>query len=257
MILEEFKDYIRNNLTFYGALPDILPNGYIDNVIENDAKPWFYRNVYESVMKEYLYISKHSFQTEAFTKYKYVELPCNVQRVTYLYQVNDTSMFSFGVNAPNLSVNLGVQNQPYMSSVTTTIGELGVYKVIIDGFADMLNQLTKHTLKNDFNPHSKRLNILTSTGLNPYDNQRTSIIAEVYTNIPDEDIFESSLFRQYVDAKCNMGLGMLLTRYKIPLPGNVEINGESILAEAKENMTKVMEEIKATQTNGIIIMTKK
>ena len=257
MILDELKDYIRNNLTFYGALPSILPDGYIDNVIENDAKPWFYRMVYESLIKEYLYIPRYAFTTEQFTKYKYVELPCNVQRVTWLYQVNDMSLFSFGVNAPNLSVNLGVQNQPYMSSITTTIGELGVYKVIIDGFADMLNQLTKHTLKNDFNPHSKKLNILTSTGLNPYENSNTAIIAEVYTNIPDEDLFESSLFRQYVDAKCNMALGLLLTRYKIPLPGNVQINGESILSEAKENLEKVKEEIKTTQTNAVIMMTKK
>ncbi len=136
MILEELKHYIQMNLTFSGALPKILPDLHIENIIENDAKPYFFRNVFESVIKEYLYIPKQAFEVEQFTKYKSVTLPCNTQRVVWLYQVNDSSLFSFGVNAPNLSVNLGVTNQPYLSSVTTTVGELGVYKVIIDGFAD-------------------------------------------------------------------------------------------------------------------------
>jgi hypothetical protein len=34
------------------------------------------------------------------------------------------SLFQLGLNTPNLSVNLGVTNQPYLSSYVTTIGEL-------------------------------------------------------------------------------------------------------------------------------------
>ncbi len=257
MTLDELKHYIQMNLTFSGALPKLLPDTHIENIIENDAKPWFYRNVYESVIKEYLYIPKDAFSVEQFTKYKYVTLPCETQRVVWLYQVNDLSLFSFGVNAPNLSVNLGVTNQPYLSSVTTTVGELGVYKVIIDGFADMLNQLTKHTLKFDFNPHSKQINILTSMGLSSYNDERTAIIAEVYNAIPDEDLFDSSLFRQYVDAKSNMALGGMLLRYDFSLPGGVKINSAEVLNQAKETLTKVEEEIKKTSTNGIIMMVKR
>jgi hypothetical protein len=257
MILEELKHYIQMNLTFSGALPKILPDLHIENIIENDAKPYFYRNVYDSVIKEYLYVPKQAFQVEQFSQYKFVTLPCQVQNVVWLYQVNDLSLFSFGVNAPNLSVNLGVTNQPYLSSVTTTVGELGVYKVIIDGFADMLNQLTKHTMKFDWNRQSKQLNILTSMGLNAYEDSLTGVVAEVYTGIPDEDLFDSSLFRRYVDAKANMALGMMLLRYDYTLPGGVKINSAAVLDEAKQNLDKVMEEIKTTQTNGIIMMVKR
>lgn len=257
MVLEELKHYIQMNLTFSGALPKLLPDLHIHNIIENDAKPYFYRNVFESVIKEYLYIPKEAFNVEEFSKYKFVTLPCDTQRVVWLYQVNDLSLFSFGVNAPNLSVNLGVTNQPYLSSVTTTVGELGVYKVIIDGFADMLNQLTKHTLKFDFNPHSKELNILTSMGLNSYNDSLTGVVAEVYNSIPDEDLFDSSLFRRYVDAKCNMALGMMLLRYDYTLPGSVKINSSAVLDQAKQDLDKIEAEIKSTQSNAIIMMVKR
>lgn len=257
MILEELKHYIQMNLTFSGALPKILPDLHIENIIENDAKPWFYRNVYESVIKEYLYIPKQAFAVEEFSKYKFVKLPCNTQRVVWLYQVNDLSLFSFGVNAPNLSVNLGVTNQPYLSATTTTVGELGVYKVIIDGFADVLNQMTKHTMKFDFNPHSKQMNILTSMGLNAYDDTITGVVAEVYTGIPDEDLFDSSLFRQYVDAKAGMALGNMLLRYSYSLPGGVQINSAEVLNQAKETLAKVEAEIKSTSSNAIIMMVKR
>jgi hypothetical protein len=258
MILQELTHYIQNNLTFTGALPKYLPDAHIENIIENDAKPWFYRNVYESLIKEYLYIPKDAFKTEKTTQYKYVELPCDTQNVVWLYQTNDTSLFSMGVSAPNLSVNLGVTNQPYLSSSTTQIGDLGVYKVIIDGFADMLNQLTKHTLKYSFNSSSKMLNILTSTGMQPYSNTRASLIAEVYTQIPDEDLFDSPLFREYVDAKSAIALGNMLIRYDIALPGGVKMNGNAILTDGTSRLDKMLAHFEKTKpTNAMIIMTKK
>ena len=257
MILSELVHDVQMSLTFSGALPTILPNMEIERIIENDAKPYFYRDVYESVIKEYLYIPKQAFNEEQFTKYKFVTLPCETQRVVWLYQVNNLSLFSFGVNAPNLSVNLGVTNQPYLSSVTTTIGELGVYKVIIDGFADMLNQLTKNTLKYDYNPYSHQLNILTSMGLSSYDDTKTGVVAEVYNAIPDQDLFDSPIFRSYVRAKAGMQLGRMLLRYDYTSPTGVKIKSDAVLAEAKEELLKVEEKIKSTSSNAIIMMVKR
>ena len=67
--------------------------------------------------------------------YNYVNVPCEIQTVVYLYEVRGDSLFQLGINSPNLSVNLGVTNQPYLSSYVTTIGELGVYKTILDSKA--------------------------------------------------------------------------------------------------------------------------
>lgn len=254
----ELVSDIRDYLSMSGALPNILPDNEIIRVIENECKPWFFQNYYYSNIKSYLYIPKSAFKTEQFTQYKTITLPCNIQNVVWVYQVNDTSLFSLGVNAPNLSVNLGVSNQPYLSSITTTIGELGVYKVIIDGFSDMLSQLTKHTLKYDFNMGSKQLNILTSMGLASNVDTLTSLVLEVYEHIADEDLFDLDHFRRFVRATAGIQLGRLLLRFQYTLPGGVQINSTAVLQEAKEDLEKVKEEIKTkTPTNAIIMMVKR
>lgn len=243
MTLDELINDVNMHLTMSGALPKILPQLEIERLIENDAKLYFRENYSQALIKEYIYMPSSVFQTDCFTKYKYVQLPCYIQNVVWLYMVNNNSLFSLGVSAPDLSVNLGVTNQPYLSSYATTVGELGVYKVVIDSFADMLNQLSKNTLKYNFNIASKQLNILTNMGNSPYTYGTTSLVAEVYSHIPDEDLFELSHFRRYVRAKANIQLGRLLLRYDYSLPGGVKINSDAILNEGKADLDKVIEEM--------------
>lgn len=250
MTLEEMVHDVEQFITMSGALPKILPRLEIERIIENEAKPYFHENLHQSLIKEYIYIPREMFTTEEFTKYNYVQLPCHVQSVTWLYMVENRSMFSLGVSAPDLSVNLGVTNQPYLSSYATTVGELGVYKVVIDSFADMLNQLTKNTLKYDYNFASNQLNILTNLGRTPHSYNSTSVVAEVYSHIPDEDLFDLDLFRRYIRAKANMQLGRLLLRYDYTQPGGVKINSTAVLAEGKEDLTKIEEEINKLKSNS-------
>ena len=130
--IDELIDLVQNELTISCALPKTLPDANIRQVIETRALPWFYRNYQYAVQKIYYFIDKRAFFTEEYTKYNYVTVPCEIQTVVYLYEVRNESLFQLGINTPNLSVNLGVTNQPYLSSYVTTIGELGVYKTMID-----------------------------------------------------------------------------------------------------------------------------
>jgi hypothetical protein len=250
MVLDELIHDVEMFITMSGALPKILPRLEIERIIENEAKSYFHENYFPALLKEYIYIPREMFMTEEFTKYKYVQLPCHVQNVTWLYMVDNTSLYSLGVSAPNLSVNLGVTNQPYLSSYATTVGELGVYKVVIDSFSDMLNQLTKNTLKYDYNFSSNQLNILTSLGQTPYSYSSCSVVAEVYAHIPDEDLFDLDHFRRYVRAKANMQLGRLLLRYDYNQPGGVKINSDAVLSEGKADLDKVLEEMKEMRANS-------
>jgi uncharacterized protein YlbG (UPF0298 family) len=61
MTLDELIHYVNLNLTFSGALPQYLNNQQIENIIENIAKPYFHRDVFESKIKEYIYIPKNAF----------------------------------------------------------------------------------------------------------------------------------------------------------------------------------------------------
>jgi hypothetical protein len=250
MTLDELIHDVEMFITMSGALPKILPRLELERIIVNEAIPYFHENYHQSLIKEYIYIPRDMFTTEQYTKYNYVQLPCHVQSVTWLYMVENRSMFSLGVSAPDLSVNMGVTNQPYLSSYATTVGELGVYKVVIDSFSDMLNQLSKNTLKYDYNFASNQLNILTSIGQTPYSYTSSSVVAEVYSHIPNEDLFDLDHFRRYVRAKANMQLGRLLLRYDYTQPGGVKINSDAVLSEGKTDLDKVVEEMDKLKSNS-------
>jgi hypothetical protein len=197
----------------------------------------------------YFLIYKEAFFAEEYTKYNYVEVPCEIQSVIYLYENRGESLFQLGINTPNLSVNLGVTNQPYLSSYVTTIGELGVYKTILDNMSDMLNQLNKYTLKHHFNYLNHRLHILTDV---KYD-----VIMEAYANIPPENLFKDDLFFKYVVGWSKVMLGNLTGRYDFQLPGSIKIQSADLISQGKEEIKEVEEEVKGMSNSSFFFMVKK
>ena len=257
--IDELIDTVQGELTISCALPKLLPDLEIRRIVENKAAPWFYQNYYYAVQKIYYYIDKRAFNTEEFTKYRYITLPCEIQTITWIYEARDTSMFSIGINAPNLSINLGVSNQPYLSSYTTTIGELGVYKTILDSFSDMLNTLSKHTVKFQYNQMNNRLNILSGGNNTTSDvgHHYESMILEAYANVENEALFADPMFVTYVTGLAKQQLGNLMTRYNFTLPGGIQYNGDSLISEGKEEVQRVIDEIKGQSNSSFFIMVKR
>lgn len=249
LTIEEFVDRIQTEISVSCALPKTLPDANIRQIVESRALPWFYRNYQYAVQKMYFLIKKEAFFTEEFTRYNYVNVPCEIQSVTYLYEVRSASLFQLGINTPNLSVNLGVTNQPYLSSYVTTIGELGVYKTILDSMSDMLNQLNKYTLKYNFNQLNHRLHILT--------NVKYDVIMEAYANIPQENLFNDDLFYKYVVGWAKVQLGNMVSLYDFTLPGSVKINGANLITQGQAEVKEVEEEIKGQSNSSFFFMVKR
>jgi len=240
LTIEEFIDRVNTDLTVNCALPKTLPDAAIRQIIEARALQYFYRNHIGAVQKMYYHIKKDAFYTEEFTRYSYITLPDEIQSVSYLYEVRGTSLFQLGINTPNLSVNLGVTNQPYLSSFVTTIGELGTYKTLLDNMSDMLNQLNKYTLKHQFNYLQHRLHILTKVN--------HDVIIEAYANIPREYLFKDDLFYKYVVGWAKVQLGNMLGLYDFSLPGAVKINYSNLVTQGQAEIKEVEEEVK--NSNG-------
>jgi hypothetical protein len=249
LTIEEFVDRVQSYLNIACALPKTLPDEAIRTIIESFALPYFYRSYQYAVQKMYFLIQKEAFQTEEFTRYNYVTVPCEIQSVVYLYEVRGTSLFQLGINTPNLSVNLGVTNQPYLSSYVTTIGELGVYKTILDSMSDMLNQLNKYTLKHHYNQLNHRLNILTAV--------KHDVIMEAYADIPRENLFRDDLFFKYVVGYSKMQLGNMVGRYDFQLPGSIKIMGADLVSQGQAEIKEVEEEIKNQSSSSWFVMVKK
>ena len=247
--IEELIDFVSQDLTVGCALPKVLPDTEIRRFVETRATKWFHTNYQYAVSKVYYYVDQEAFKQEEFTKYSYITLPCQIQSVTHIYQIMNTSLMQLGINVPNLSVNLGVTNQPYLSSYVTTIGELGVYKTLIDSMSDMINQMNKYTVKYHYNQMMNRLNILTSV--------QYSLILETYANIPDENLYADQYFMKYVCGWAKMQTANLLGRFDFSLPGGIKYNTADLASQGKEEMKEVEDEIKNMSNNSFFIMIKK
>jgi hypothetical protein len=247
--IEELIDLVNMELTMDCALPQILPTRTIRRVILTQAQPWFYQNYRYAVQQAYYLIHRGLLETEEFTRYKWIYLPAEIQSVTWLYKINRDSLYELGLNAPNLSINLGVTNQPYLSSYVTTIGELGVYKTVLDNFSDMLNHFNLFTVKYDYNQMSNRLNILSAV--------REHLIAECYVNIEPQHLYADPLFIDYIIGISKMKIGEMVGRFDFKLPGNVTYNSQMMLDEGRQLKDKVEETIKGMASTDFFFMVKK
>jgi hypothetical protein len=247
--IEEFIDLVQTDVTVGGALPKNLPDHSIRQFVETRAAKWFWQNYQYAVGKMYYFIDKTAFSTAEYVNYKFIELPCEIQSIVWIYKMSNQNLLQLGINVPNLSVNLGVTNQPYLSSYVTTIGELGIYKTQIDSMADMLNQLNLYTVKFHFNQLTHRLNILT--------NVEHHLILEAYVNIPLESLMADHYFLRYCTGWAKMQQGRMLGQFDFTLPGGVKYNSGDLVTDGKEEMQKVEEEIKAMSTSSFFIMIKR
>lgn len=254
--IEETIANTQAHLTMSGALPCILPDAEIRRVIERVALPYFYRNYYLASQKTYFYIDKTTFTSEQYTAHNYVVLPDEIQAVTYVYGVGFNRGFfsgyasqeylgnygganiNYGTTMPGGNMDNSIPSQnPYMNSYINNVGNFSLYKVVLDGFADVLNQMNKITFKTSFNPNNKRFQVLTKVDRN--------LILEAYAGIEVEHLFADPLFNRYLCALCDIQLGMMLTRYDMQLAGNVKINGDSIKVQGEAEKLKVEDELKA------------
>ena len=247
--IEELIDFVQSDVTVFGTLPKNLPDPAIRQFIETRALPWFYQNYQYAVSKMYYKIDKMAFTQEEWTNYSYITLPCEIQTVTWVKIITNTQLLQLGINTPNMSINMGVTNQPYLSSYVTTIGELGVYKTMIDNLSDMLDQMNLFTAKYHFNQLTHRLNIL--TGIN------SNLMLETYVNIPEQNLFSDQYFIKYVTAWAKQQQGRMLGQFDFTLPGGVKYNSSDMIAQGKEEMKEVEDDIKGMSSSSWFIMIKK
>lgn len=249
LTMEEFVDMVQMELTIGCSLPQELPNSEIQRYAETIAAKWFYRNYQYAATKVYYFLDKDAFNTEEYTRYQYITLPCEILTVNYIYMVNGYSRIQMGFAPPNMAVSGGLTSQPYLASHATTIGDLSVYKSVLNSFSDMLNQFAKFTTKYHYNENNNRLNILTRSN--------KDLILDVYAKIPLQNLLADDLFLKYVTGWAKIQQGNLLGRYDFTYAGGVKYNYDSLISQGKEEMQEVKDEILGHTNTGFFMMVKR
>ena len=249
MTIEMLVDFVQADLTFSGLMPKILPDLEIQRIIKEKAMQWFYKNYQWALIKGYYRLDMQFINSEEYTNYGYLVLPEECENVVKIYNIDDPSLFRIGIQAPNLSINFGVTNQPYLTSFVTNVGELGVYRQILSAFSDEINKLSKLYNKYSYNIESHRLHLLGEV--------RNDLMLEVYVRIGQDELFNSQLFKDYVVGLSRVRLGEAIGRLNFNMPGNFQYNAADIISQGQDLIDKTVEEVKAQSPNtSFFIMAK-
>lgn len=246
MTIDQLVDIVQADLTMSGLFDKILPDIEIYRLVREEALDWFYKNYQFSKIKMFYFLEKSFLTTEQYNRNKYLILPPEVEDIVRIVKIDNPTLFRLGIQAPNLSINMGVTNQPFLTSFVTTAGELGVYRSVISNFADQINKMTANTLRFNYNHINKRLNFLTTID--------TDMMLEVYSRIEEEEMFDNVYFKQYLIGLCQARLGMAVGRFNFNMPGNFQYNSADMITQGQAKMDAVIEKIKSETNTGWFIM---
>lgn len=236
----EFIDIIRNNVTFNCKLPYTLGNENIERIIEFDALPYFYRMYYHALRKTHYYVDLISMQKNLKTATKIIQLPIEIESISWIILVNYSDMRNLGGMFANNNLGLGATTAPFVSHLS--ISDWGVSMGVMQSIGDALAHFSKKTVAHNFDPNTKFLEVLTEL--------RTNIVLQCYARIPEEYLFEDPYFIKYVTGVALQDFSIELSFADTTLAGNVKLNSERIFSRGEAYITEVKEYIKAYQKIG-------
>lgn len=246
--IDQLIDLVQMDLTYSGLFEPILLDLEIKRIVREHALVWFYKNYQFSVQRTYFFMARENMTSDVYTRYKYFIMPEEIENIVRIILASDPTLFKLGIQAPNLSINLGVTNQPFLTSFVTTVGDLAVYRSVLSSFSDEINKMNREDLKYDYNPVNKRLHILTDVPCN--------MVLETYARIQAEELFDLQLFKDYVTALARIRQGEALSRNILPMPGGFNFQAESMITSGKELLSKVEEKIKGECQTSWFLMSR-
>lgn len=231
MTRAEFLDIIHSNATLNCKLPFTLGMDNIERVLEFDALPYFYRMYYHALRKTHYYVDLISMIRNKSTDTKLIQLPLEIESITWIYLVNYSDMMNLGHMFANSNLSMGLTTTPYVSHLS--FSDWGVATAAMQAVGDSMAIFSKNTLKHNFDPNTKILEILTSTQYN--------MILEVYARIPEEYLYNDPWFIKYVTGKVLQDFAIELSFSDVTLAGNVKLQVDRIATRGD----KYIEEVEA------------
>lgn len=239
----EFIDIIRSNVTMNCRLPYTLGNENIERIIEFDAKPYFYRMYYHALRKTHYYVDLISMQKNIKTATKIIQLPIEIESISWIFLVNYSDMRNLGGMFSNHNLGLGATTAPYVSNLS--VSDWGVSMAVMQSVGDALAHFSKNTIAHNFDPNTKMLEILTSL--------RSNIVLQCYARIPEEYLFEDPYFIKYVTGIAMMDYATELSFADTTLAGNVKLNSERIFTRGEALVLETKEYIKSFNKIGYFV----
>jgi|TARA_R110000772_G_scaffold50818_2_gene116755 hypothetical protein len=253
---------INDELTIACQIPFTVPKKELANII-NRAKGYFNKIYEDSVEQMYIALpagalSKQAFNqgvpfgtgqpNETITNKKninnprgIVQMPSRVYSVNAVFEIGGWSgedggfgSMSFNAGDVDFSIDKFIYNDVYGAGIGS---ENLMYYVVNSLFMDNARQVLLPQISYTYNRLTKKFRF---QGELP----RRAVIFEIFSTIPDCALFQDEAFVRYVIGQAKIQLARILGTFSFNLPGNITINYDMISSEGREDVDRVVEEIK-------------
>ena len=263
--LDELIKLINDDLTIACQIPFTVPKKELNNIIQR-AKKYFYKIYEDSVEQMYIALPagalhKPSFKQgvpygkgqdkETITNKGNIDNPRGIVKMpSRVYSVNDVfeiggfsgedggfGSMSFNADDVDFSIDKFIYDDVYGAGIGS---ENLMYYVVNSLFMDNARQVLLPQISYTFNRLTKKFRF---QGELP----KGAVIFEIFSTISDCALFEDEAFQRYVIGQAKIQLSRILGTFSFNLPGNITINYDMISSEGREEVDRVVEEIKGDE----------
>ena len=263
--LDALIKQINDELTIACQIPFTVPKKELANIIQR-AKKYFYKIYEDSVEQMYIAlpagaVNKAAFKQgvpfgkgtnhETITNKDNIKNPRGViQMPSRVYSVNDVfeiggfsgedggfGDYSFNAGDVDFSIDKFIYSDVYGAGIGS---ENLMYYVVNSLFLDNTRQVLLPQISYTYNRLTKKFRF---QGELP----KRAVIFEIFSTIPDCALFEDEAFQRYVIGQAKIQLSRILGTFSFNLPGNITINYDLIQSEGREEVDRIVEEIKGDE----------
>jgi hypothetical protein len=263
--LDELIKLINDDLTIACQIPFTVPKKEINNIIQR-AKKYFYKIYEDSVEQMYIALPAGALQVPAFKQgvpygsgqdkqvitnkanidnpRGIVKMPSRVYSVNEVFEIGGFSgedggfgSMSFNADDVDFSIDKFIYDDVYGAGIGS---ENLMYYVVNSLFMDNARQVLLPQISYTFNRLTKKFRF---QGELP----KGAVIFEIFSTISDCALFDDEAFQRYVIGQAKIQLSRILGTFSFNLPGNITINYDMISSEGREEVDRVVEEIKGDE----------
>ena len=263
--LDALIKLINDELTIACQIPFTVPKKELANIIQR-AKKYFYKIYEDSVEQMYIALPagalrKPDFKqgvpygtgkdNETITNKKNINNPRGiVQMPSRVYSVNDVfeiggfsgedggfGQMSFNADDVDFSIDKFIYDDVYGAGIGS---ENLMYYVVNSLFMDNARQVLLPQISYTYNRLTKKFRF---QGELP----KNAVIFEIFSTISDCALFQDEAFERYVIGQAKIQLARILGTFSFNLPGNITINYDLIQSEGREEVDRIVEEIKGDE----------
>lgn len=210
----KFVKKVVSDITFGGRIPNKVNNDRLAQII-TDTLELFRDKDSRSTIRHHIIIKNGNFHTELFRRNRKVLLPECVKAVTDLV-LSDRQYRHLGSTIDPDFSKMGTFTGMFTETGTTLLQAIATAS-----YYDFANSLSLDSVSYDFSEFSHELSIIGAT-------PRADLIAEVYSYICDEAMYEMPSFFRYVSGRCLQEFSIITSFTKQKLLNDYEIDVSKI-----------------------------